>query len=250
MSALILIVEDEPDLVSILEYNLARAGYRTRAALTGESAVVQARKEPFPDLFLLDLMLPDVSGMQVCRDLRGGEVTGHIPIVMLTAKGDEVDRVVGFELGAEDYVVKPFSVRELVLRIRAILRRNQGVHTEESGVVVFGRIRVDSEGHRVWVQGTEVSLTVLEFRLLETLLARRGRVQTRDVLLDDVWGMVADVTTRTVDTHVKRLRHKLGVAGAYVETVRGVGYRWCDRPEGAICADPGSTASGTRDPSP
>jgi two-component system phosphate regulon response regulator PhoB len=148
---------------------------------------------------------------------------------MLTAKGEEIDRVVGFEVGADDYVVKPFSVRELMLRVRAILKRSSPDHPEED-VLVFGRLRVDRSGHRAWVDDVEVALTALEFRLLATFIERKGRVQTRDALLSDVWGIDADVTTRTVDTHVKRLREKLGAAGKYIETLRGVGYRFGDRP--------------------
>lgn len=230
-SPVILIVDDEPDLLATLSYNLRQAGFVTRSAENGHSALAQARAEPLPDLILLDLMLPDLSGTAVCRELRGDATTRHIPVVMLTAKGDEVDRVVGFEVGAEDYVVKPFSVRELILRIQAILRRSQTPSEKPSGVLRFGRLRVDPDGHRVWIDGEPTTLTALEFRLLLTLLHRRGRVQTRDVLLEDVWGMVADVTTRTVDTHVKRLRQKLGEAGGYIETLRGVGYRWRDTPD-------------------
>lgn len=230
MTATILIVEDEEDLVETLEYALQKEGYQTRSASTGARAVEQVRREPIPDLVLLDLMLPDISGTEVCRRIRATDRTRHVPVIMLTAKGEEIDRVVGFEVGADDYVAKPFSVRELLLRVRAILRRAQTVEPERSEVV-FGGLRVDRPGHRVWVGAEEVGLTALEFRLLTTLLTRRGRVQTRDRLLSDVWGYEADVTTRTVDTHVKRLREKLGDAGAYVETVRGVGYRFRDRPD-------------------
>jgi two-component system phosphate regulon response regulator PhoB len=178
-----------------------------------------------PDLVVLDLMLPDLSGTEVCRHLRMSDRTRHVPVLMLTAKGEEIDRVVGFEVGADDYVTKPFSVRELMLRVRAIVRRAHAPEAE-AGELVFGRLRLDGGGHRAWVDGQEVSLTALEFRLLTTLLSRRGRVQTRDTLLEDVWDMSGDVTTRTVDTHVKRLRQKLGLAGAYIETLRGVGYRF------------------------
>jgi two-component system phosphate regulon response regulator PhoB len=232
MSALILIVEDEPDLVQTLEYGLSREGYQTRRAMTGRKALELAFQEPVPDLVLLDLMLPDVSGMEVCRQLRADDRTRRTPVIMITAKGEEIDRVVGFELGADDYVVKPFSLRELTLRIRAVLRRLQ-TDQEERSETTFGRLRLDEPGHRVWVDDREVALTALEFRLLTTFLTRRGRVQTRDRLLSDVWGYEADVTTRTVDTHVKRLREKLGEAGVYVETVRGVGYRFRDRPDEA-----------------
>lgn len=225
MSGLVLIVDDEEDLVTTLEYNLEREGFQTRSALTGHQALEQAAKSPAPDLVLLDLMLPDFPGTEVCRRLRDMPATRNTPVIMLTAKGEEIDRVVGFEVGADDYVTKPFSVRELMLRIRAILRRaaSPAPATEE---VVFGELRVDPEAHQVWLGSSELTLTALEFKLLNTLLSRRGRVQTRKQLLDDVWGIQADVSTRTVDTHVKRLRQKLGEAGEYIETLRGVGYRF------------------------
>jgi len=230
-SGLVLVIEDEEGLSSTLEYNLQKNGYQTRIALTGEDGLDEARREPVPDLILLDLMLPDISGTEICRRLREDELTRSIHIIMLTAKGDEIDRVVGFEVGADDYVVKPFSMRELMLRIRASLRRRQG-EEPEGEELVFGQLRLDRDGYRVWVGEEEIRLTALEFRLLAVLLERRGRVQTRTILLDDVWGIEADVTTRTVDTHVKRLREKLGPAGTYIETVRGVGYRFQTRPEG------------------
>lgn len=237
MSDLILIVEDEQDLIRTLEYNLHREGFETKSAMTGELAFEQAWNEPIPDLVLLDLMLPDMSGLEVCRQIRANTLTKQVPIIMLTAKSEEIDRVVGFEIGADDYVVKPFSVRELLLRIRAILRRaqqnNSGEKDEEQETLQFGELRLDLPGHRVWREEEEVKLTALEFRLLRTLLTRKGRVQSRETLLNDVWGIKADVTTRTVDTHVKRLREKLGDSGRYIETLRGVGYRWCERPEEA-----------------
>ncbi|MEZ4270821.1 MAG: response regulator transcription factor [Myxococcota bacterium] len=232
--SLILIIEDEPDLVANLEYNLRREGYQTQSALTAQSAFDSVRHDPLPDLILLDLMLPDLVGTEVCRQLRSQERTKHIPILMLTAKGEEIDRVVGFEVGADDYMAKPFSVRELLLRIRAIIRRSQPTVAQTTDIS-FGILRVDNAGHRVWVESDEVLLTALEFRLLITLLNRRGRVQTRDMLLSDVWGIDADVTTRTVDTHVKRLRQKLNRAGAYVETLRGVGYRIRASPDESSC---------------
>ena len=231
MRGLILVVDDEVDLASTLEYNLDREGYEVRVAHTGESALEQALEEPIPDLILLDLMLPDISGTEICRRLRENERMRDVAIIMLTAKGEEIDRVVGFEVGADDYVVKPFSVRELMLRVRALLRRSQrGERDESSEVVAFGRLRVDREAHRAWVDGDEIKLTALEFRLLLAFVSRRGRVQSRDALLSDVWGIQAEVTTRTVDTHVKRLREKLGPAAGYIETLRGVGYRFRDRP--------------------
>ncbi len=226
MGGLILIVDDERDLVTTLEYNLQREGYQTRSALTGQEAVEQARHQPTPDIVLLDLMLPDMPGTEVCRQIRNTPETRHIPVVMLTAKGEEIDRVVGFEVGADDYVTKPFSVRELLLRLRAVLRRTQPTPSEPTDDIAFGRLRVDPDAHQVWLDGDEVTLTALEFKLLTTLLSRKGRVQSRKQLLDDVWGIQADVSTRTVDTHVKRLRQKLGAAGEYIETLRGVGYRF------------------------
>lgn len=224
MATTILIVEDEPDLVTTLEFNLQREGYRTRTAMTGAQGLELALQEPVPDMILLDLMLPDLSGTEVCRQLRQQDGTRHVPVLMLTAKDEEIDRVVGFEVGADDYVAKPFSIRELMLRIRAVLRRSQPREANGNNIT-FGRLRVDADGHRVWVDTDEIPLTALEFKLLTTFLTRRGRVQTRDTLLQDVWGISADVTTRTVDTHVKRLRQKLGDAGGYIETLRGVGYR-------------------------
>ena len=225
MPGMILIVDDERDLVSTLEYNLQREGYQTRSALTGQEALAQAALAPVPDLILLDLMLPDLPGTEVCRQLRGRAETKQIPVVMLTAKGEEIDRVVGFEVGADDYVTKPFSVRELLLRVRAVLRR-MSASEEASEDLSFGNLRVDTSAHQVWWDGAELTLTALEFKLLTTLLGRKGRVQTRKQLLDDVWGIQADVSTRTVDTHVKRLRQTLGPAGDYIETLRGVGYRF------------------------
>ncbi len=230
MSELILIVDDEKDLVQTLDYNLRRGGYRTRSAYTGEDALRSAEQAPRPDLVLLDLMLPDIPGTEVCRQIRANEGTRAIPVLMLTAKGEEIARIVGFEAGADDYVVKPFSVRELMLRIQAILRR---VHHEDrvNGVSRFGILEVDPDAHRVLVNGRSVTLSALEFRLLNTFLESQGRVQTREMLLDKVWDIHAEIQTRTVDVHVKRLRTKLGAAGDYIRTLRGVGYRFLSRPD-------------------
>ncbi|HEX7478089.1 MAG TPA: response regulator transcription factor [Polyangiales bacterium] len=236
MSALVLVVDDEEDLVTTLEFNLKREGYATRVAHTGEAALSAAAVDPAPDLVLLDLMLPDLSGTEICKRLKQDPRTRHVPIIMLTAKGEEIDRVIGLEVGADDYVVKPFSVRELMLRVRAILRRARASEAPApaGGERRFADLRVDTEAHRVWVGTFEVTLTALEFKLLTVLLDRKGRVQTRDQLLEEVWQMPSELTTRTVDTHVKRLRQKLGHAGDYIETVRGVGYRFLDKPrEGA-----------------
>lgn len=225
-----LLVEDEPDLVRLMEFNLQQAGFETRAVGRASDALRVALADP-PDVILLDLMLPDGSGTEVCRQLKAAPATRSVPVIMVTARGEEIDRVVGFELGADDYVVKPFSVRELVLRVRAILRRTEAAPEGADDVVSFGRLRVDRTAHRVYVDGAEVVLTALEFRLLTTLLDRRNRVQSRDTLLSDVWGLQMHVETRTVDTHIKRLREKLGPAGDYVHTVRGVGYRFADHPD-------------------
>lgn len=243
--ARIVVVEDEADLRDVLQLNLTAAGHEVSVAETGDGglALVRAGK---PDLVLLDLMLPDMSGLDVCRRLKSDAATREIPVVMVTAKGEEIDRVVGFELGADDYVVKPFSTRELILRLQAVLRRRQAATTppsagtppptgdegtaEESEQTKFGKLLVDRGAHRVWVEGEEVSLTVLEFRLLCTLMERKDRVQSRGTLLEDVWGASDEMATRTVDTHVKRLREKLGAASDYIETVRGVGYRFLARP--------------------
>src|SRR6478735_10962567 len=230
--ARILIVEDEKDLQEVLTYNRRQAGHIPLVVSSGRDAIA-AVADQHPDLVLLDLMLPDVSGVEVCRRLKGDPATRDLPIVMVTAKGDEVDRVVGFELGADDYVVKPYSLRELLLRVDAVLRRTSPAPGGTRGVMVFGKLRLDRDAHRVWVGEQEVTLTALELRLLATLLERRGRVQSRPALLDDVWGMSGEVTTRTVDTHVKRLREKLGSAGPYIETVRGVGYRFTPAPDHA-----------------
>jgi two-component system, OmpR family, phosphate regulon response regulator PhoB len=231
--ARILVVEDEPDLRQVLAYNLRDAGHDVVIASEGRKGLALALEQA-PDLVLLDLMLPDISGLEVCRTLKAGERTRDIPVVMLTARGEEIDRVVGFELGADDYVVKPFSVRELLLRLRAVLRR--GTVAAEDLVPVreqvhFGKLTIDVGAHRIWVDDVEVALTPLEFKLLCTLYERRNRVQSRGVLLDDVWGASQENMTRTIDTHVKRLREKLGpTVGTYVETVRGVGYRFVGRP--------------------
>lgn len=223
----VLIVEDEVDLLELIDFNLRQAGYETLLVATGAEALAVARAER-PDCILLDLMLPDIQGSDVCRVLRADPVTAGTPIIMVTAKGEEIDRVVGFELGADDYVVKPFSPRELVLRVRAILRRapaTERAGSEPSETMEIGDIVLDIGAHEARVAGSPIELTALEFRLLQTLASRAGRVQSRDRLLDDVWGDVS-VTQRTVDTHVKRLRDKLGSSSHHVQTVRGVGYRF------------------------
>jgi two-component system phosphate regulon response regulator PhoB len=229
--ACILVVEDEADIRQVLLYNLGQAGHEAVPAERGADALALVR-ERRPDLVLLDLMLPDISGLEICRQLKSDAVLRSIPVLMVTARSEEIDRVVGFELGADDYIVKPFSVRELILRVQAVLRRAQAPAADsEAAELVFGRLRVDRLAHRAWVDGDEVTLTPLEMKLLWTLWERRGRVQSRGTLLDDVWEASPENNTRTVDTHVKRLREKLGAAGGYVETVRGIGYRFTDRDE-------------------
>ena len=216
----ILIIEDETDVADLLTLNLRKAGYRVSTAADGAGGLQKARDDR-PDFIILDLMLPKMSGLEVCRVLKGDTVTAHTPILMLTAKAEEIDRIVGLEFGADDYVTKPFSPREIVLRIRAILRR--GETADES--LKAGPISIDPSRHQVRVNGKPVRLTSLEFKLLRTLMQRRGRVQDRDRLLNEVWGYESVIDTRTVDTHVRRLREKLGKAGDAIETVRGFGYR-------------------------
>jgi phosphate regulon transcriptional regulator PhoB len=225
MNSTILIVEDEKDLAQLVSYNLEQAGFRTKIETNGADALSRAQKES-PALILLDLMLPKMNGLEVCRLLRADPKTKAIPIIMLTAKGEEIDRVVGFEMGADDYIVKPFSPRELVLRVKAILKRSKpGVEDSKKESLQFEGIALDTAQHRVWVNKKEIILTATEFKLLEYFLKSQGRILTRDLLLDKVWGYDVAVTTRTIDTHVKRLREKLGKSGEVIETVRGVGYR-------------------------
>jgi two-component system phosphate regulon response regulator PhoB len=227
MSQTILVVDDEKDIVDLMRYNLVQAGFRVVSAFDGQQALDLARRER-PDLVVLDLMLPTLPGTEVARLLRQEEKTRSIPIVILTARGSEVDRIVGFELGADDYVVKPFSPRELVLRVQAILRRD--VRDEGEEKITFDPLVIDLAAHVVRLKGREVGLTATEFKLLHRLARRPGRAFSRDQLLSDVWGYSGDLETRTVDTHMKRLRAKLGIVGSWIETVRGHGYRF--RPEG------------------
>ena len=230
MSNKILIIEDEPDIRKTIEYNLSREGFEILTA-----ASLKEGKELLDksfSLLVLDLMLPDGSGLDLCRELKSNQELMNIPIVILTAKDDEVDKVVGFELGADDYVTKPFSLRELILRIKAILKRGSSQKNETVEIErQFGDLVIDIDSHEVFVNKEQISLTALEFRLLSQLIDRRGRVQSRDQLLSDVWGYSAEVTTRTVDTHIKRLREKLGTMGKYVQTIRGVGYKFSRTPD-------------------
>ena len=220
----ILIVEDDKNISNLVKYNLEKAGFDCLAAISGED-VLKMLKRQSVDLIVLDIMLPQMDGFEVCKHLKQNRELSQIPIIMLTAKGEEVDRIVGFELGADDYVVKPFSPRELVLRVKAILKRGK-TGEEAKSILTASKLVVDIPRHKVAVDKETVELTPMEFRLLLTLMERRGRVQSRENLLNDVWGMTADVTTRTIDTHIKRLRQKLGSVGHLIETVRGLGYRF------------------------
>lgn len=221
MPASILIVEDERDLLSAMLHALAREGFKTQSAATGAEALLAIHADPPPDLVLLDLTLPDLSGIDVCKHIRDDPRTRDIPVVIASARVEEADRVLGFEAGADDYIVKPFSLRELVLRIRAVLRRR----APPTGRVVCGRIAVDTHGWRAWLDDHELVLTALELRLLIVLVTHAGRALTRDVLLAEVWGADAGVTNRSVDTLVLHLRDKLGPAAAQLQTLRSVGYR-------------------------
>jgi two-component system phosphate regulon response regulator PhoB len=222
----ILVVEDEQDLVDLLRFNLKAAGFDVVVATTAADALVAANERTL-DLVLLDLMLPDLPGTEVCRKLKAAPRTKSVPVIMVTARGEEVDRVVGFELGADDFVTKPFSMRELLLRVRAVLRRGPPGETEPQRTSI-GEVRIDLDSHRAYVAEKEVELTALEFKLLHNFMARAGRLQTRETLLRDVWGISSNLQTRTVDTHVKRLREKLGDGRELIETVRGAGYRMVD----------------------
>ncbi|ABQ25768.1 winged helix-turn-helix domain-containing protein [Geotalea uraniireducens] len=219
----ILVIEDERDLAELIAFNLEKEGYRPLIALDGVSGLEAARSNP-PDLILLDLMLPGLMGTEICKLLKKNEKTAAIPIIMLTAKGEEIDRVVGFEVGADDYMVKPFSTRELLLRVKAVLRRTMP-EKAQGKCITIGLVTIDTERHMVSVAGEEIVLTTTEFKLLLNLAERLGRVQSRDLLLQNVWGYNYVGDTRTVDTHVTRLRTKLGEAGEMIKTVRGFGYK-------------------------
>ena len=227
MSHCVLIIEDEPDIRKTIDYNLSKESFKVvQAESIAEGEKALAAKKI--DVVILDLMLPDGSGLTLCRDIKSEAKTKHIPVIILTAKTEEVDRVVGFELGADDYVTKPFSVRELILRVKAILKRgtNSTQQENDGSNIEAGDLRMNLDAHQVFISDEEIALTSLEFRLLKHLLDRRGRVQTRDQLLEEVWGYSSDVTTRTVDTHIKRLREKLLGVGNCIQTIRGVGYRF------------------------
>jgi two-component system phosphate regulon response regulator PhoB len=221
----VLVVDDEPDITGLVAYHLAKAGYRVITAANGSEALKSARAQR-PDLVVLDLMLPGLSGYDVLGELRRREETRDVGVILLTARKEEPDRIKGLSLGADDYLAKPFSPQELVLRVGAVLRRLGAPAVAAGGVVTAGPILIDTSAHRVAVHGKAVELTATEFKLLRLLMEREGRVQTRSQLLETVWRAQPDIQTRTVDMHVQRLRAKLGAAGGWVETVRGVGYRF------------------------
>ena len=231
MASRILIIEDQPDIRKTIDYNLSKESFEVFQAASiaeGEQAIQQHK----PDLVILDLMLPDGSGLTLCRDIKSDPATKNTLVILLTAKADELDRVIGFELGADDYVTKPFSVRELILRVKAILKRRASEERQPADPSqTFGALTLNLEAHQVFINDLEVGFTALEFRLLKHLIDRKGRVQSRDQLLEEVWGYSAEVTTRTVDTHIKRLREKLDSAGEYIQTIRGVGYRFSKTPD-------------------
>lgn len=220
----VLVVEDEKDIAELVEYHLKQSGFPVTVVFDGASALERVKKNR-PTLIILDLMLPDMDGKDICRMLKSDPHTRTIPILMLTAKAEEIDRIVGFELGADDYVTKPFSPRELVLRVKAILKKRE-VDQEEAKVIQMGDLLIDLDRHQVSVSGKSVQLTSIEFKLLVQLCLRKGRVQTREHLLNQVWGYTYEGYARTVDTHIRRLREKLGACGDYIETLRGVGYRF------------------------
>ena len=225
MSHRILVVDDEPDITALVAYHLARAGYRVSTAGNGQDALKAAREER-PDVVVLDLMLPGVSGYEVLRELRQREETREVGVILLTARREEIDRIKGLSLGADDYLTKPFSPQELTLRIAAILRRLSAPAVAGGSSLVEGPLTIDKAAHRITLHGKDVVLTATEFKLLLTLVERRGRVQTRPQLLETVWEAQPDIQTRTVDMHVQRLRSKLGEVGELIETVRGFGYRF------------------------
>lgn len=220
----ILIVEDDKNIAKLVKYNLEKAGYKCMVTITGEEGI-KILDQQSVNLIILDVMLPLMDGFEICKLIRQDKKFTGIPVILLTARGEEVDRIVGLELGADDYIVKPFSPRELVLRVKAILKRGRPVESTKE-IFAVSKLKIDLPRHRVSVDGKDVTLTSMEFKLLTTLVQRMGRLQSRDQLLSDVWDIEADVTTRTIDTHVKRLRQKLGKMGKFIETIRGHGYRF------------------------
>ena len=223
MNGKIFIIEDEPSIIQLVQHNLEKNGFIVSSSLNGNDGLKELKKFQ-PDLLLLDWMLPDLSGIEICKNIRKDNSFKNLPVIMLTAKGEEVDRVLGFELGADDYVVKPFSVRELALRVSTVLKRKE--KQQETTKISLGDIEINLSTYRVFISSTEIQLTAKEFLLFKHLVQKNGRIQPREVLLEEVWGYNSSVTTRTVDTHVKRLRSKIGDIGTKIETVRGVGYRF------------------------
>ena len=221
---MLLVIEDDQNLSKLLEYNLERAGFSCQLAYSGEDGLEQLSRKS-SDLILLDIMLPGMDGFEICRRIRQNQLYKDLPIIMLTAKGEEIDRILGFELGIDDYVIKPFSPRELILRIRAILKRDrrQGGKTQE--ILKAGGLEVDLTRHIVTLDGKELVLTLMEFKLLVALLKRKGDAQSREILLSDVWDVDKSINTRTIDTHITRIREKLGSTGSMIKTVRGLGYK-------------------------
>jgi two-component system phosphate regulon response regulator PhoB len=225
MTHRILVVDDEPDITALVAYHLAKAGFRVSTAASGLEALRSAREER-PDLVILDLMLPGVSGYDVLAELRSREETRDVGVILLTARREESDRIRGLSLGADDYLTKPFSPQELTLRVGAVLRRLEAPAVAAGSAIQAGPLLIDRSAHRVSVDGEDLTLTATEYKLLVTLVERRGRVQTRPQLLQAVWEAQPDIQTRTVDMHIQRLRSKLGDAGRFIETVRGFGYRF------------------------
>lgn len=222
----VLVVDDEKDIRELLEYNLVRNGFQVKCVGTGEDALREARQSP-PDLVLLDLMLPGVDGLDVCKKLKSDERTAHVPVVMLTAKGEEADQIVGLELGADDYIAKPFSPRVLLARIKAVLRREERTAAgEKEATIEYGPLLINRDRHEVFVEGEPIALTALEMRILCALVGAPGRVYTRYQIVEATQGAGVGVTDRSVDVHIVSLRRKLGDHGALIETVRGVGYRF------------------------
>ncbi|MEI6076496.1 MAG: response regulator transcription factor [Verrucomicrobiota bacterium] len=226
MKLRILVADDEPELVELVEFNLKQAGYSIATAVDGAEALKKARSQP-PDLILLDIMMPEMDGLEVCKILRREPATAKVPIIMLTAKASEIDRVLGLELGADDYLTKPFSVRELLLRIKKILARSQTEETAKDQLRC-GDLLVDLPRHLVSWKNKPIEMTATEFKLLSILMERAGRVQSREQLLRDVWAYDSLIDTRTVDTHMRRLREKLGPAAKHLDTIRGTGYRFTE----------------------
>jgi DNA-binding response OmpR family regulator len=222
----ILVVEDDKNISKLIQYNIEKAGFVCMLTADGNAALGIVEREKV-DAIILDIMLPGIDGLEVCRRIKKDQKKAGIPIIMLTAKGEEVDRIVGLELGADDYVVKPFSPRELVLRVKAVLKRGL-IKEGLPDILQVGKLIIDSSKHTVTLNGKEIEFTPIEFKLLAILIHRKGRVQSRDILLNDVWSIDSYITTRTVDTHMKRLRQKLGKMGGHIKTIRGIGYKFVD----------------------